>query len=194
MPAGGDAVIAQVTARFGEGYRVDLASAVPGTLDHLAFPNANRKNRPNLPVGALVYGRIVAASFIPGTEPEVVCLPLGNSHTDKGVGGGGGGGDAGSGAGYGPLEVGSGPGGGASHLLKDVPLQHCRRLLHPEDATLGIIGERVAYEVVVGMNGRIWVQGETRVVVARVAVLLREVEGMTETQVRQRVNERLVGL
>lgn len=156
-PAQSDSVIGQVTARFAEGYRVDLGSAIPAQLDALAFYNVNRKNKPNLTIGALVYARIT--SQIQGVESEIQCLTTENKA-----------------GGYGALEGG--------YLLKDQSLGLCRRLLSPEDVTLNIIGEKVEYEIVVGMNGRLWIDAEDKKVVIVIASILRGVEFLSEGEAR----------
>lgn len=154
----GDSVIGQITARFGDLYRVDIASAVPGTLDVLAFYNVNRKNRPNLQPGHLVYARVTSSSS--GMEPELVCFSAENKE-----------------AGYGHLEGG--------YCIKNVPLLVCRRLL--SSSVLQWIGEYVEYEVVVGMNGRVWVSGDNETIIRIVKLVGAIVDGsvVTESDVRK---------
>lgn len=159
IPCEQDSVIGQVTARYAEGYRVDLGSSVPATLDHLAFHQVNRKNKPNLQPGALVYARVHHA--ISSMEPEIVCLAPDNKKS----------------GGYGPLQGG--------FLLKSLSSGLCRRLLDKDDVTLQLIGEKVEYEVVVGMNGRIWVSAEQKKVVALICQVLKQVEFLVEAEVRQ---------
>jgi len=50
VPAAQEPVIGIVTARQGEGWRVDIGSAHQASLDGLAFEGASRRNRPNLKV------------------------------------------------------------------------------------------------------------------------------------------------
>lgn len=175
IPAQGDSVIAQITARYGEVYRVDIGSSVPATLDHLAFYNVNRKNKPNLQVGNLVYAR-VSGGEVAGMEAELSCITAENKAGD-----------------YGPLDTTSATGpDGLSFLLKSMPLHMCRRLLGKGDATLQIIGEAVGYEVVVGMNGRIWIAADERGQIVRLVSIFEAIsEGRlaTEVQVRQFVKD-----
>jgi hypothetical protein len=50
VPAAQEPVIGIVSARQGEGWRVDIGSAHQASLDGLAFEGASRRNRPNLKV------------------------------------------------------------------------------------------------------------------------------------------------
>ena len=50
MAAVGDPVIGIITMRLSEAYRVDIAEALPATLDHLAFQGATKRNKPDLKV------------------------------------------------------------------------------------------------------------------------------------------------
>lgn len=164
IPAQNDSVIGQVVARYAEGYRVDIASAIPATLDALAFFNVNRKNKPNLQVGSLVYARI--SSQIAGMESELECLTPENKS-----------------GGYGPLDDG--------YVMKTVSLGLCRRLLSADDVILSVIGEKVEYEVVVGMNGRIWINSEERKTTIIISQILQQVEFMTEGEVRDLISQKL---
>jgi len=50
VPAPQELVIGVVTQKVGEGYRVDVGSAHPASLDGLAFEGATKRNKPNLKV------------------------------------------------------------------------------------------------------------------------------------------------
>jgi exosome complex RNA-binding protein Rrp4 len=50
VPAPQEPVIGIVSARQGEGWRVDIGSAHQASLDGLAFEGASKRNRPNLKV------------------------------------------------------------------------------------------------------------------------------------------------
>jgi len=85
-------VIGVVTQKVGEGYRIDIGSAHPASLDGLAFEGATKRNKPNLKVpstnyftteqsifrffffkvGSLVYARVSLAHK--DMEPELECF------------------------------------------------------------------------------------------------------------------------
>ncbi len=88
MPAAQEPVVGIVSARQGEGWRVDIGSAHQASLDGLAFEGASRRNRPNLKVcrvlllpdcgvntrqvNSLVYARVSLAHK--DMEPELECF------------------------------------------------------------------------------------------------------------------------
>lgn len=90
VPAAQEPVIGIVSARQGEGWRVDIGSAHQASLDGLAFEGASRRNRPNLKVrwvlifvlpdcevnrrqvNSLVYARVSLAHK--DMEPELECF------------------------------------------------------------------------------------------------------------------------
>jgi exosome complex component RRP40 len=53
VPAPQELVIGVVTQKVGEGYRVDVGSAHPASLDGLAFEGATKRNKPNLKVPSI---------------------------------------------------------------------------------------------------------------------------------------------
>ncbi|OLL26419.1 Exosome complex component rrp40 [Neolecta irregularis DAH-3] len=129
-----DSVVGQIVARHAEGYKVDIGSAVAAQLDHLAFEGANRKNKPNLQVGHLVYARVSFANKF--TEPEIACF-----HPTTGKS-----------AGFGLLEGGT---------MITVSLGVARYLLRPECELLLLLSHHLKYEVAIGMNGRVWINAES---------------------------------
>lgn len=87
-------------------------------------------DRPNIGVGSLVYARVVSAPR--DSEPTLACTDV-----------------AGKAAGFGPLSGG---------LPFDLDLGAVRQLLsRPSPPVLGALGEALAFELVVGVNGRCWV-------------------------------------
>ena len=90
VPAPQEPVIGIVSARQGEGWRVDIGSAHQASLDGLAFEGTSRRNRPNLKVcrvlimfslicevnghqvNSLVYARVSLAHK--DMDPELECF------------------------------------------------------------------------------------------------------------------------
>jgi exosome complex component RRP40 len=88
VPAPQEPVVGIVSARQGEGWRVDIGSAHQASLDGLAFEGASRRNRPSLKVcwvlilsdrevnrhqvNSLVYARVSLAHK--DMEPELECF------------------------------------------------------------------------------------------------------------------------
>lgn len=106
-------------------------------LPQLAFEGATKKTRPQLNSGSLVYARISSASK--HLDPEIVCY---NPSTGKSEG-------------LGELKGG---------MVFDVSLGMARRLLlakQKEEGGIIVLEEiagKVAFEVAVGRNGKVWVK------------------------------------
>ncbi|KAF2460695.1 hypothetical protein BDY21DRAFT_298904 [Lineolata rhizophorae] len=178
IPRAADLVVAQVRRSTPEAYLCALAPhGRLALLPHLAFAGATRKTRPQLAAGALAYARVVAAP--PAAEPELDCgADPGGAALGRGDGA----------AGLGPLRGGS---------VCDVSLGMARRLLAAtrggEDGLVLLeeLGKVLKFEVAVGRNGRVWVDGEdTRatVVVGRAIAKVDE-EGLGPEGQRRVVRE-----
>jgi exosome complex component RRP40 len=100
----------------------------------LAFEGATKKTRPQLPPTSLVYCRVVSAGK--NSSPELTCV---DPTTGKGEG-------------LGLLKSG---------MLFKISLGMARRLLAPKDdiPILQIMGAKVGFEVTVGRNGLVHVDG-----------------------------------
>jgi exosome complex component RRP40 len=154
-PAPGDVVIGIITGRRGDAYEVDVRGPCPAALPVLAFEGATRRNRPTLKDGDLVYARLAAAPR--GGEPELTCLEAG------------GGGRAAGGAGLGPL---------AGGTLAALSSAGARALLAaPPPPALAALGAACRFELAVGLNGRVWITGETPAATLAVAAALAALEG-----------------
>ncbi|RIA98694.1 hypothetical protein C1645_749004 [Glomus cerebriforme] len=133
IPAEKESVIGTVTYKGGEFYRLDIGSAHQAILPILAFENANKKNRPNLNIGSLIYARISLANK--DMEPELTCV---NPESNKADG-------------YGELKGG---------FVIKCSLRYCRRFFSGEIeliSLLELLQKKKDFEMAIGMNGRIWI-------------------------------------
>jgi exosome complex component RRP40 len=135
LPAVNDLVIAQVHHSSTDTYHCSLTPHTPYVLlGQLAFEGANKKTRPQLKGGDLVYARVCKTSTWEDTEIECV-----NSNTGKADG-------------MGPLTGG---------MLFGTSPGFSRRLMLGGKkggvVVLEEIGEKVRFEVAVGRNGKVWV-------------------------------------
>ncbi|KAI4162745.1 MAG: hypothetical protein LQ342_003632 [Letrouitia transgressa] len=143
IPTPHDLVIATVHHSSTDYYHCSLTPYTPlAQLPHLAFENATKKTRPQLAACSLVYAKVVSASR--HLDPEIACC---NASTGKADG-------------MGELKGG---------MVFDVSLGMARRLLLPpgrqkDDGGLVVLdelAEKLAFEVAVGRNGRLWVKAST---------------------------------
>ncbi|KAH9991278.1 exosome complex exonuclease RRP40 [Russula vinacea] len=133
VPAAQEPVIGIVSARQGEGWRVDIGSAHQASLDGLAFEGASRRNRPSLKVNSVVYARISLAHK--DMEPELECF---DAQTRKAEG-------------FGELKGG---------FLVRCSLKMSRNLLNPNYFLLPLLGSRFPLDTASGMNGRVWISAK----------------------------------
>ncbi|XP_065120126.2 exosome complex component RRP40 [Paramisgurnus dabryanus] len=155
VPAKGESVIGIVTAKSGDIFKVDVGGSEQASLSYLAFEGATKRNRPNVQVGDLVYGQFAIANK--DMEPELVCIDSCGRANGMGV-------------------------FGADGLLFKVSLGLVRRLLTPHSEIVKDLEKIFPFELVVGLNGRVWVKAKTVQQTLIVANLLETCENMTSQQ------------
>lgn len=127
-------MVGVVTQKAGDIFRVDIGGAEHASLSYLAFEGATKKNRPDVVVGDVIFAKLLVASK--DMEPELICV---DSHGKKGK-----------------LGVLSSEG-----MLFDCSLSLVRKLLHPNCQLLKLLAKEQAYEIAIGMNGRVWVKARS---------------------------------
>lgn len=132
IPAKDDVVVGVVAGKTSEMYKVDIGAAELATLPQLAFTNATKKNKPDIKVGNVVAAKIKMAT--PFMESEISCVEYANSVM------------------LGQLENG---------FLITVSLNHALRLKKSSSKLLYQLGQFVPYEIVIGSNGKIWINSNS---------------------------------
>lgn len=127
-PAKDDVVIGIVAAKTSEMYKVDIGASELATLPYLAFTNATKKNRPDIKLGNVIAAKIKVAT--PYMESEISCVEYANSVI------------------LGQLENG---------FLITVNLNYALQLRKSNSKLLYHLGQFVPYEIVIGANGKIWI-------------------------------------
>lgn len=148
VAARGECVIGIVRSKGSLHVRVDINSADLATLSLLAFEGANKRNKPNLNVGDLVYAKILSASK--HVETELVCV---NSNGKR--------------DGLGQI----GEKGGTFITLS---IDTTRVLLSPQCDLLEKLGQMHRFEIALGMNGRVWINSDEPTTLIQVANELRK--------------------
>ncbi|KAH9868235.1 hypothetical protein J1614_007307 [Plenodomus biglobosus] len=134
-PFTGDLVIATVASSAAENFNCLLSPNTPfATLPHLAFEGATKKTRPQLPPTSLVYCRIASAGK--DLPPELTCVDPSTGKSE----------------GLGLLKGG---------MLFKISLGMARRMLAAKGGLplLEAMGAKVGFEVTVGRNGLVHVEG-----------------------------------
>jgi exosome complex component RRP40 len=162
VPEARDHVLGVVVGKMGESFRVLLQDHVaPVTLSQFAFENATKRNRPNLPNGTLVYGRIIMADK--DIEAEMECV---DSSTGRACG-------------FGELKGG---------YVFPVSLAYARQLLFNGEALLGEIGKLVAFEIAIGLNGKVWVEGQDIQSTWKIAQCIQECERIPPAKAKETIS------
>ncbi|XP_063770322.1 exosome complex component RRP40-like isoform X1 [Pseudophryne corroboree] len=158
VPVKGDHVIGIVTTKSGDIFKLDVGGSDQASLSFLAFEGATKKNRPNVKVGDLVYGQFIVANK--DMEPELACIDSSGKANGKGV-------------------------IGQDGLMFKVSLGLVRKLLTPQSEIIQELMNVFPMEMVIGMNGRIWVKAKTIQQTIIVANILEACEYLTAVQRKQ---------
>lgn len=134
IPQTNDFVVGIVVGTYSDEFKVSLQEfSPPVQLSMMAFPNATKKNRPNLKVGQAVYARVSEA--VPEVTTEIECIDP----------------ETGKDGGFGPLDE--------SGYIFCVNQNFARELLFNKSCVfLEKLAAKVAFEIAIGINGRIWIK------------------------------------
>lgn len=134
IPKTNDYVIGIITGTIGESYKVSLQDFSNSVLlSMMAFPNASRKNRPNLKTGQVVYARV--SQDIPEIDVELECIDP----------------TTGKEGGFGLLDE--------SGYVFDVNLNFANELLfNPDSIYLEKLSTKCKFEIAIGINGKVWIK------------------------------------
>ena len=127
---------------------VNRGSNRPILLPVLGFDNATKRNRPMLKVGDVVYGKIIEVF----DEDRIVMDCCNTSGGD-------------SAEGYGPLRCsGAATGGnaGTGGMMFTISPAYAKYLLSGDMEVLQVLGSKVPFEIVVGVNGIFWIASQEK--------------------------------
>lgn len=134
IPQSNDYVIGIVVGAYSDAFKVSLQEfSMPVQLSMMAFPNATKKNRPNLKTGQAVYARV--SESVPEVATEIECIDP----------------ETGKDGGFGPLDE--------SGYIFNVNMNFARELLFNKSSVfLEKLASRVAFEIAIGINGKVWIK------------------------------------
>ncbi|KAL1497243.1 hypothetical protein ABEB36_008236 [Hypothenemus hampei] len=131
VPKRGDLVVGIITKKSGDVLKVDIGSAELANLSTLAFEGATKKMKPEVEIGDIVYAKLLNA--YKDMEPELVCV---DQYYKAG-----------------PLGVLTNDG-----FLINVNLKLVYFLLNVSNPLLGTLTKKFPYEIVIGLNGKVWMK------------------------------------
>lgn len=135
----GDLVLGRVIGRTGEHYRVDIGDRFEALLQFYDFEGATKRNRPMLEPNSLVYARVASADR--HSQAVLTCKsPTNPKSWFTGE------------AQYGLVKLG---------LLLKTPVTTCQQLLGSDGrGFMADVGQLISFELIVGYNGRIWLNAK----------------------------------
>ncbi|KAG8638816.1 putative exosome complex component rrp40 isoform X1 [Manihot esculenta] len=155
LPCVEDTVLGIVVDSKAENFLVDIKGPALAFLPVLAFEGGTRRNIPKFEGGTLLYVRVVKAN--PGMNPELSCTDASGKAAEFGA-------------------------------LKDGYMFECstglsRMLLSsPTCPVLEALGNKLSFEIAVGLNGRVWVNATSPSTVIIVANAIMNSETLSGVQ------------
>lgn len=132
IPCKGETVIGVIVQKAGDIFRVDIGAHEPAALSYTSFEGATKNNRPNVNVGDLVFAKLLTAHK--DFESELICMDSIGKKQRLGTLSGG--------------------------FLFNCGISLSRKLRNSDYPLIDLIQRniQIPFEIVVGMNGRIWVK------------------------------------
>lgn len=157
IPIKGETVIGIVVQKAGDIFRIDIGASECAVISYLAFEGATKKNRPDVHVGDLVFGRLLVA--YKDFESELICVDSMGKKQKLGVLSGG--------------------------FAFNCSINLTRRLRSPECPLIASIQKhiQVAVEIVAGMNGRIWINAKRERDIIAVGNAILAAEYKTDSEI-----------
>lgn len=154
IPIKDDIVVGIVSAKTSELYKVDIGAAELATLSNLAFTNATKKNRPDLKVGNVLAAKVKIAT--PYMESSISCVEYANSVI------------------LGQLENG---------FVITVSINYALYLKKNNSSLLYRLGQYVSYEIVIGANGKIWINSASICTTIAIGSTILNAEHLNEEEI-----------
>ncbi|KAL3642368.1 hypothetical protein CASFOL_013183 [Castilleja foliolosa] len=164
VPCAGDNILGIVVDARADNFIVDIKGPTLAFLPVLAFEGGTRRNIPKFEIGTLLYVRVVKANT--GMNPELSCMDA-----------------SGKAAEYGPLKDG---------FMFESSTGLSRTLLSsPTCPVLETLGKKIAFEIAVGLNGRVWVNATSPSIIVLVANTIMKTESLSPVQQKIKVESLL---
>ncbi|RDD40230.1 Exosome complex component RRP40 [Trichoplax sp. H2] len=160
VPVQQEKVIGIVTNKSGDNFSVDVGASSQAMLSYLRFEGATKRNRPNVEIGDLVLARFILADK--NKELELSCIDKGEKCN-----------------GLGKLENG---------FMFQLPLESVRRLTMGK-SVIQLLGEKISFEVAIGMNGRIWLDSPSTILTINIVNFIRSCQYLTGEQIEKNLKK-----
>lgn len=157
-----DTIIGIITSRGIDSYKVDIGCSHLASLNNLAFEGATKRHKPNLKIDDLVFAKLTVANK--DMEPELSCVD-----------------EHGKSNNLGPINDG---------YMFAVPFGLSRQLLKmPESRVLSLLGKHFCFEIVIGMNGRVWISAKNIIDTIAISNAIISAQFMEDNQITVMVKQ-----
>ena len=157
VPCKNENVVGVVTGRQGDVYKVDIGSSDQAFINYLSFEGSSKRNRPNINNGDVIFGKLIIANK--DMEPEMTCIDPANGKAN----------------GMGIIDC--------SGFLFTVSLNLCRKLLATDCLLLSELGKRCAFEIIIGLNGKVVLKCKSNHAVIAIMNIILASEFMTNDEI-----------
>jgi len=165
IPLVEDLVVGVVIEKHVENYRIDIGGTQYARLPSLSFEGASKRNRPNIPVGGLVYARVVVSNKDMDTELSCTSVHFkkdwvtGESLFGELIGG---------------------------YCFK-CSLSLARTLLEEKCLVLSSLGKHIPFELAIGANGIIWINSSSPLHTVLITNAILNSEHMSDRSIQEMV-------
>ncbi len=161
-----DFVIGTITQKNPEFYKVDIGTYTHAILNTKDFEGASKKTKPNLNLGDLVFARIYKVNKF--DAPVLSCVSqfdVKNWASGESF--------------FGQLKNGN---------VYNFPMQHAWSFINSDNYLLNRLNDMVSFEIVVGHNGKMWINSDTNANIMDIYKLLIKSTNMENNEIEKMVH------
>lgn len=165
-----DFVIGTITQKNPEFYKVDIGTYTHAILNTKDFEGASKKTKPNLNLGDLVFARVLKVNKF--DAPVLSCVSqydVKNWASGESF--------------FGQLKNGN---------IFGFPMQHAWSFINSDNYVLNRLNDMLSFEIVVGHNGRMWINSDSNSNILDIYRLLVKSVGLDKKEIEKMVHETFI--
>lgn len=165
-----DFVIGTITQKNPEFYKIDIGTYTHAILNTKDFEGASKKTKPNLNLGDLVFARILKINKF--DAPVLSCISqydVKNWASGESF--------------FGQLKNGN---------VFEFPMQHAWTFINSDNYVLNRLNDMLNFEIVVGHNGRMWINSDRNSNILDIYRLLIKGIGMDKCEIEKMVHDTFI--
>ena len=165
-----DFVIGTITQKNPEFYKVDINTYTNAILNNKEFEGASKKTKPNLNLGDLVFARVLKVNKF--DAPILSCISqydVKNWASGESF--------------FGQLKNGN---------VFDFPLQQAWNFINSDNFVLNRLNDMLSFEIVIGHNGRMWINSDNNGNVFDIYKLLIKSINLNNSEIDKMIHETFI--